>query len=283
MTHRLVTSADGTRLAVFEAGDPDGPTVLAIHGFPDNHTVWDGVAAILGETNRFVSYDVRGAGASDKPRGRRPYLQEHLTADLVAVLDAIAPDERVHLVAHDWGSMQTWASLARPEIAERVASYTSISGPSLDHAALWLRGRGHARATARQLLASTYMAAFQLPVLPELAARAGVIDRGASRVGGHDVRRGPADTTHGINLYRANVLSSLLRPQPPRIGVPTLVLVPDQDPYSSPPVASQAPVGHVDDLTVEHIEGGHWVVSQHPARVAGPAAAFIEKHGQKNA
>ena len=120
-------------------------------------------------------------------------------------------------------------------------------------------------------------------MLPELAARAGIIDRGASRVGGHGVRRGPAETTNGINLYRANVLRSLLRPRPPRISVPTLVLVPDQDPYSSPPVAAQAPVGHVEDLTVEHIEGGHWVVSQHPSRVAGPAAAFIEKHGETRA
>lgn len=275
---RFATSADGSRLALFESGNPGGPTILAIHGFPDNHHVWDGVAAELGETHRFVSYDVRGAGESDKPKGRRAYAQERLTEDLVAVLDAVAPEQPVHLVAHDWGSMQSWASLARPEIATRVASYASISGPSLDYAALWLRAPGNRRAKARQLVSSTYMLVFQLPLVPELAARAGVIDRGATKVGGGDVHRGLADTTNGINLYRANVLRSLRRPAPPRVTVPTLVLVPTEDRFSSPPVASQAPVGHVEDLTVEPIPGGHWVVSQHPSRVAGPVAGFIAQH-----
>jgi pimeloyl-ACP methyl ester carboxylesterase len=279
MTPRFVTSADGTRLAVFERGVPTGPTVLAIHGFPDNHTVWEGVAAELGETHRFVSYDVRGAGDSDKPRGRRAYRQEHLTADLAAVLDEIAPGgEPVHLLGHDWGSMQSWASLARPEIAARVGSFTSVSGPSLDQAMVWMRGRGQARAKLRQLLTSTYMLVFQLPLLPELAARAGVIARGAAKVGGGDVHRGLAECSNGINLYRAALLPSMLRPRPPKVAVPTLVLVPAGDRFSSPPVAAQAPVGHVADLTVETIEGGHWVVSQHPSRVAGPVSAFVAKH-----
>ena len=34
-------------LAVYESGDPTAPTVVAVHGYPDNHTVWDGVAALL--------------------------------------------------------------------------------------------------------------------------------------------------------------------------------------------------------------------------------------------
>jgi len=278
MTHRHVRSADGTRIAVFESGNPGGPVVLAVHGFPDNHTVWDGVAAELGQRFRVIAYDVRGAGESDKPHGRRAYHQDRLTEDLLAVLDDLGSGEPVHLLAHDWGSMQLWAPLADPRLAGRVASFVSISGPSLDYAALWLRGRGHAGATARQLLASTYMLVFQLPVIPERLARAGVISRGAAKVGGGDVHRGLAETTNGINLYRANVLRSLFRPSPPRVTVPTLVLVPAEDRFSSPPVASQAPAGHVEDLTVRPVPGGHWVVSQEPALIAGEVAGFFDAH-----
>ena len=47
MSPRFVTSADGTRIAVHESGNPGGPVLVAVHGYPDNHTVWDGVVAQL--------------------------------------------------------------------------------------------------------------------------------------------------------------------------------------------------------------------------------------------
>ena len=278
MTSRLVTSTDGVRIAVHESGNPDGPTIVAVHGFPDSHHVWDGVVAELGDRFRIVAYDVRGAGESDKPRGRRAYRQAQLTADLTAVLDAVSPDEPVHLLGHDWGSMQSWDAVSDPALAPRFASFTSISGPSLAYASRWLRGRGHLGASVRQVLTSTYMLVFQAPVLPELAARAGVIRRGAEKVGGYDPHRGLAETTNGVNLYRANVLRQLFRTEPRRTLVPTLVLVPVEDRFSSPPVARNAPVPWVDDLTVREIAGGHWVVLQDPEPVAAEVAGFIAAH-----
>lgn len=275
---RVVTSSDGTRLALFESGDPDGPVIVAVHGFPDSHTVWEGARAQLEDRFRFVAYDVRGAGASDKPRGRKAYRQERLTADLLTVLDAVSPDEPVHLLAHDWGSMQSWDAVSTPELASRFATFTSISGPSLAYASRWLRTRGHLGDTARQLVSSTYMLVFQLPAIPELAARAGVIARSVEKVGGRDPHRGLAESTNGVNLYRANVLRQLLRDEPRRTLVPTLVLVPTEDRFSSPPVAKNAPVPWVDDLTVREVAGGHWVVLQDPAPIAAQVAGFVQAH-----
>lgn len=278
MTSRLVTSTDGVRLAVHESGNASGPTIVAVHGFPDSHHVWDRIAAELGDRYRVVAYDVRGAGESDKPRRRKAYRQEQLTADLCAVLDVVSPEEPVHLLAHDWGSMQSWDALSDPALAGRFASFTSISGPSLAYASRWLRGRGHLGDSLRQVLTSTYMLAFQVPVLPELAARAGVIARGAAKVGGHDPSRGLAETSNGVNLYRANVLRQLFRTEPRRTLVPTLVLVPTEDRFSSPPVARNAPVPWVDDLTVRDVAGGHWVVLQDPEPIAAEVDAFVAAH-----
>src|SRR5438309_1175852 len=72
MTARLrrVTSTDGVTLAVYEHGDPAAPTIVAVHGYPDNHSVWDGVVELLSDRFHVVTYDVRGAGASDKPSAR---------------------------------------------------------------------------------------------------------------------------------------------------------------------------------------------------------------------
>jgi pimeloyl-ACP methyl ester carboxylesterase len=279
MTDRFVTSTDGVRLAVHESGNPSGPVVVAVHGFPDNHAVWDGVAAELGSDFRVVTYDVRGAGDSDKPTGRAAYRIPQLGDDFAAVLDAVSPDAPVHVLAHDWGSIQLWQPLAEPRFAGRVATFTSISGPSLDHASAWLRDLTHAGASVRQLLASTYMFAFQVPVLPEAVLRRAPV----FRVAGGAFPRGVADKTNGINLYRANLISRVLRPRPRRLDLPVLVLAPVDDPYSRVATATQAPVPYVTDLTVEEIPGGHWVLAEDPALVAARIRAFVGRPTARSA
>ena len=41
--------SDGLRLLVKEQGDSGRPTVLLVHGYPDNSSVWDGMAELLAE------------------------------------------------------------------------------------------------------------------------------------------------------------------------------------------------------------------------------------------
>jgi pimeloyl-ACP methyl ester carboxylesterase len=269
MTTSFVVSSDGTRLAVHEYGDPVGPVVVAVHGYPDNHHVWDGLAAELPD-HRVIAYDVRGAGQSDAPAGRAGYRNEQLGDDLAAVLDAVSPDAPVHLVGHDWGSMQLWRPLAERRFVGRVSSFTSISGPSLDHAATWLRTHSHRGASLRQMLVSTYMLFFQLPALPEAVLRLAPVER----VAGRAFPRSARDKTNGINLYRANVVQSLVRPRPPRLDLPVLVLAPVDDPFARLATVTRAPVPFVRDLTVEEIPGGHWVLAEDPALVARHVRAF---------
>jgi pimeloyl-ACP methyl ester carboxylesterase len=152
-----------------------------------------------------------------------------------------------------------------------VATFTSISGPSLDHVAAWMRDRRHVVPSLRQLLASTYMAAFQVPVLPEVVMRRLPIER----VAGRTFVRSEADRTNGIKLDRANILGRVGRPRPPRLTMPVLVLAPVDDPYSRLRTATEAPVPYVDDLTVRHIPGGHWVLTEAPGLVADRVREFI--------
>ena len=151
MTTRLPAS-DGVELAVYERGDPARPTIVAVHGYPDDHAVWDGVADLLADRFHVVTYDVRGAGASGRPASTAGYRIAQLVDDLAVVLDAVGPEAPVHLLGHDWGSVQCWAALPDARLAGRIATYTSISGPALDYAAVWLRGlRDHPRAGLRQV------------------------------------------------------------------------------------------------------------------------------------
>src|SRR5919112_6762897 len=165
-----VTATDGVKLAVYEAGDPGAATVVAIHGYPDNASVWDGVVQLLRERYHVVSYDVRGAGRSAAPDRRAGYRLDQLEADFDSVIEAVSPDRPVHLLAHDWGAIQGWHAVTDPGFAERVASFTSISGPCLDHLADWFR-RAPRAATLRQAAKSWYTLLFRMPVLPELGWR----------------------------------------------------------------------------------------------------------------
>lgn len=293
MTHlsvkpSTVQSADGTRIAVFESGNPDGPVLVAVHGYPDNHTVWDGVAAELADRYRVITYDVRGAGASGKPVAKAAYKMDRLAEDFRAVIDAVSPDAPVHLLAHDWGSIQSWGPVTDPSFADRIASFVSISGPSMDYAGAWFRDRSHLRASLSQILHSYYMAMFQIPRLPERLVGLEFVEKGISRVelaGRPDaatatpVARAYPDRANGINLYRANVFQKLARPRPERTTIPTLVLAPVDDAFSGVPVATGAPVPFVDDLTTLEIPGNHWVVTAKPGLIGDLVDSFIGKQG----
>jgi len=251
------------------------PTVLFVHGYPDQQELWDPVLALLpGEELHLVSYDVRGAGASDTPRNRHGYRTELLLEDLAAVVAATVPDDRrVHLVGHDWGSVQLWdavnAERGHPRLTGRIASFTAISGPSLDR----VPGRHRSRQEQLQQLArSWYIAAFHVPVLPELYWRATAgratpamrAQAGGRSVWGPELAR---NATNGLGLYRANIARRLRHPGVLRTEVPVLVIHPEHDAFLTRGVYDGLAAACTDVRLVE-LDAGHWVMVSHPQRVA---------------
>ena len=289
VVERRVVTSDGLGLAVQEhGGQPGAPTVVAVHGYPDDHTVWDGVADALAQRYRVVTYDVRGAGASGEPSVRAGYRLDQLADDLAAVVDAVSPDHPVHLLAHDWGSIQAWHALtaepARTRLAGRVASYTSISGPGLDHAGAWFRSRlarpgpSRLRELLTQLAASGYIGFFQLPAVPELAWRSGALPRLMRVLSAGDTGlRAPvaADAVRGLALYRENMLSRLGRPRPGRTTVPVQVLAPTADRFVTAPLQSEI-ADWTDQPYVRRIPAGHWLPRSRPAVVARAVTELVE-------
>jgi pimeloyl-ACP methyl ester carboxylesterase len=268
------TSSDGTSIAYYESGPRDAPTIVAVHGYPDNHTVWDAVVPLLADDYRVVTYDVRGTGASDKPAERDAYRRDRLVDDLHAVLDAVG-GQRVHLVGHDWGSVQCWPALLDDRVRARVATFTSMSGPSIDYASAWLRNlRDQPRVKLRQALHSYYILFFQLPRLPEFAIRRGFFERvlepGAERT--------TSDAINGLELYRANMLRGVRRPQPLPDDLPVQLIVLDHDKFVTPAMAIDSARPWVRDLAVEHVAGGHWVMTRRPEAVVEPLRTFLATH-----
>lgn len=292
-TTTSLSASDGVTLAVhrYTDIDPARPTILAIHGFPDNHHVWDGVAQELaGRPYNVVAYDVRGAGESSSPAKRSGYLFAQLVADIDAVIDSLGV-ERVHLLGHDWGSIQAWAAVTDESVMRKVASFTSISGPHLQYAGAFLRSARTPRAlarVARQLISSGYIGFFLCPGVPELSFRSRVgvkvveaferIGRSSTRSQRHETRRSVSDYVNGLNLYRQNMPAPMLAPGPqlPTTTVAVQTLVPRRDVFVTP--ALQRFTGAIPEgARVIAIEGGHWVVTSRPDVVARLTAEWVDR------
>ena len=159
MTRIETYAHDGLTFHVRDEGPIDGEPVVLLHGFPQRASSWDGVAPLLHEAGlRTIAPDQRGYSPGARPRRRRDYAFGPLVGDAEALLAAIG--RPAHVVGHDWGASVAWLLAARrPEL---VPSLVAVSEP---HPAAFLG----AMVRSNQALKSWYMAAFQLPRLPERA------------------------------------------------------------------------------------------------------------------
>ena len=119
---------NGVRLHAAVAGE--GPPVLLVHGFPDDHAVWrKQIPALAAAGYKVIAPDMRGCGESEAPVDVSSYRIDVLIDDLVGLLDTLGI-ERVRLVAHDWGAVIGWAfAIRHPERVERYAAL-SVGHPS---------------------------------------------------------------------------------------------------------------------------------------------------------
>ncbi|MGW2250393.1 SDR family oxidoreductase [Kitasatospora sp. NPDC001660] len=289
---RRTVHSGGLPLAVYEQGDPDAPTVLLVHGYPDTHAVWDDVAEDLAGDHHVVRYDVRGAGRSGVPATRDGYRLEQLADDLFAVAGAVSPERPVHVVAHDWGSIQSWEAVTSPGAERRIASYTTISGPCLDHMGYWLRHRLR-RPTPRHLgqllhqgLHSWYITAFHLPFVAPGVWRLGLarawprVLRDLEQVTprpGHPQPGLRRDAVHGIELYRANFRPALGRPRERPTEVPVQLVTLTRDRYVGT-YLSEGLERWAPNLTRRTLRAGHWsALLEKGAHVAGMVREFTTR------
>ncbi|MFE7312638.1 SDR family oxidoreductase [Streptomyces sp. NPDC057555] len=280
----------GIELCVAELGDPDRPTVVLVHGYPDSKEVWSEVARGLAERFHVVLYDVRGCGRSTAPRPLRGgFTLEKLTDDFLAVVDAVSPDRPVHLVGHDWGSVQSWEFATVRRTEGRIASFTSLSGPSLDHFGHWIKKR-MARPTpgrAAQLLGqgakSWYVYMLHTPALPELAWKGPLGKRWPSILqrmekvptGDYPTASLPTDAAHGAWLYRDNVRARLRRPRPDAYAhCPVQLITPTGDAFLSPRLYDDLDQW-APQLVRRSLPAKHWAPRTRPDQLAGWIDEFV--------
>lgn len=287
----FVDSAEGVRIAAYEEGNPDGPTLVLAHGWPDSHVLWDGVVPLLADRFRIIRFDNRGVGASSVPKPVRAYRMERFADDLEAVIATLSPGEPVHILGHDWGSVATWEYLSRPGAADRVASFTSVSGPSTDHykagiyralarpyrPVLFLRALGRA-------LRLTYMLPLSVPVLAPTVLRA-LFSGGRGKVlltdGVPKAQRFRSDTAatdlvNSLKIYRAMTSRSMRQHRKDHyVSVPVQLIVNHRDPVVRPH-GLDGLYQFVPRLWRRDINAGHWAPMSHPQVLARSVIELVD-------
>ena len=124
---------NGIRMGYYEAGpNTDTPPVVLCHGWPEIAFSWRHQIKALSEAGiRVIAPDQRGYGATDRPEPVEAYDMEHLTGDLVGLLDHLKIDKAI-FVGHDWGGFVVWQMPLRHP--DRVAGVVGVNTPHYDRA-----------------------------------------------------------------------------------------------------------------------------------------------------
>jgi pimeloyl-ACP methyl ester carboxylesterase len=125
-------AVNGVDLAYYEAGPRQGVPIVLCHGFPELAFSWRHQIKALADAGRWViAPDQRGYGLSSKPGQVTDYDIDHLTADLVGLLDHLGVEKAI-FCGHDWGGIVVWQMpLMHPN---RVAGVIGLNTPFLPRA-----------------------------------------------------------------------------------------------------------------------------------------------------
>ncbi|RMI29489.1 SDR family oxidoreductase [Nocardia stercoris] len=271
-----------------ETAHGDRETVVLVHGWPDDHHLWDRVVPLLADRYHVVTYDTRGHGRSTRTDRTADYRISEYANDFFAVADAVSPDRPVHVLAHDWGSVQMWEAVCEDRADGRIASFTSVSGPNLDHLGQWIRdkmARGAAWGPITQLASSWYTFLFMTPVVGKVAftplSPAPVWKRFVGLINEtspDNIKLGPEfhrDFFDGMRIYRANILQRLTGPRERHTRVPVQLVIARRDIAVRPASYEDTP-RWTRTLFRREVAGGHWLPYSHPELLATATRELID-------
>lgn len=277
--HRYI-DLGGLRVHYAEAGE--GPPVLLLHGWPQNHHMWRRVIARMRGSHRLIVPDLRGFGWTEAPGAG--YNPPTFAADQIALLDALGI-ERTSVLGHDWGGFT--ALLLGLRHAERIDAIVACNTPH-PWPPVGLDGLDQSWRSWYALLNAS-------PLGPAL------MRRGFARARLRRGNVGEPFTQEDIEIYaaplaapsRIHVTQALYRSyvssfldafkgiyEGERLSLPALLLFGRRDVMISHRLVRSGYEDHADDLKVELVpDSGHFIVDEKPDLVADRALSlFTDGH-----
>jgi pimeloyl-ACP methyl ester carboxylesterase len=263
--------SNGVKLHYVTQGE--GALMLMLHGFPEFWYSWRHQIPEFAKDYKVVALDLRGYNDSDKPKAQSAYVMAEFIKDIEGVIKGLGYDKCI-LVGHDWGGAIAWSfAYAHPEMVERLIVL------NIPHPAKFAEGFR----TPQQLLKSSYMFLFQLPVLPEMLIQAGDYQAIENAFKGMAVNKSaftPEDIeaykdaaakrgalTAALNYYRNIFQQGMTDPNWGVLNVPTLMIWGEKDTALGREL-SYGTATYVSPFQVRYIpDASHWVQQEKPELV----------------
>ena len=261
-----MTTRDGTRLAYALQGPQDcGAGIALVHSLAMDRAFWQPVAGKLAVEMPVLSYDCRGHGQSDKPKG--PYTVELFARDLADLLDHVG-----------------WRSA--------IVAGASMGGCIT----LAFAARHAARATALGLIDTTAWYGAEAPQQwAERAARAAkdgmsaLVEFQTTRWFGDRFRaEHPSIVGQSVDAFLRNDVDAYvetcrmlgaadLRAALPGMTMPTAIVVGDED-YATPVAMAEALQRAIKGSTLTVLTGArHLTPLEVPERIASELSALARR------
>ncbi len=284
---------NGIHLHTIIDGDPQGEPIIFLHGFPDFWYSWRKQIPFFVEKGyRVIVPDQRGYNLSDKPSDVKDYRISTLAKDIAGLIDSFGY-EKVHLVGHDWGAaVAWWVAKIYPEKLKTL-NILNVPYPSI-------MLREMKNGNLMQLLKSSYMFFFQLPLLPEkliglngYKGMADVVKRNANpgSFTDEDMEKyreawaQPNAMSAMLNWYRALLSTNPNKTydegdtsqKQGKIQVPTLILWGEKDLFLTTKTARESLTVVENGELVFFPKSTHWIQHDEPDDVNKHLLEFIQQ------
>jgi pimeloyl-ACP methyl ester carboxylesterase len=281
VAHRYVETR-GLRFHVAEAGPPDAPPLLMLHGWPQHWYEWRRQIPALAESFRVIAPDLRGFGWSDAPPDG--YEKENMATDVLALMDEMGL-ERVQLMGHDWGGWIGFLLCVRAP--ERFGRYLALNIPHLWQKPSARTLTGIWRFWYQWVMATPGLGAYVVGKrdfvrrLMRSGSGAGIWSEGELAEFTEPLRE-PARTRATVKLYRTFVLREFAavaagRYRSKRLTVPARLLFGTNDFAISSAFLGGDTSQFADDFEIELVpDTGHFIAEERPELVNGRALEFLQ-------
>lgn len=286
--HRWL-NISGIQLFYREAGNPDAPVVLLLHGFPCSSHQYRYLLPALADRYHVVAPDFPAFGFSEHPDRRQyAYTFEHYAETIEAFIQALGL-ARYALYLHDYGAQVGFRLLRRaPERVAALIIQNSEAYYEEGRSSSWAAAEAYWRdsspekreALSRTLFTEEGIRREFVEALPEKIIE--LIDPGTIQLAWAQIDNpGVIDALLDLHLdYQTNVKlypihQECFRQHQP----PVLILWGRHDQYYSSE-AAMAYKRDLPDVEVQILDGGHWVLETHGAQVISLVKEYLERHYQ---